>query len=117
MNNNKDITINLFDVYERSISSRSSISMLLDRYKNDSNLTLRFNFNQIAFISRSAAQQLILEKKELEKMKINIIFSNLESQINQMMELAAHKLDRKKINVTQKTFANAEELNEFLLSF
>jgi anti-anti-sigma regulatory factor len=90
--------------------------MLLETYKHDSDITLRFNFNQISFISRSAAQQLILEKKDLEKKRINIVFSNLETQINQMIELAAHKLDRKKLETTQKTF-NPEELEEYLMSF
>ncbi len=116
MNFKNDI-INLTNIYEKSISSRSSISILVDKYRTSSDVTLTFDFNQIAFISRSSAQQLVLEKKALEKNRIKFVYLNIAPQVNQMLELAAHKLDRKIPDVYVKEFSSKEELSDFILDF
>ncbi len=114
---NREIEIKLSEIYNNSVSSRSSISIILDKYRSDTNLTIIFNFAFIAFLSRSAAQQLVLERKSLEKNNIKFSYINIDLQLNKILELAAHKLERKNLDVVQQHFESSEELNNFLVSF
>jgi hypothetical protein len=113
----KEIEIRLYDVYTTSVSSRSSITTLLKKYYSESNLLISIDFANVHFVSRSAAQQLILERKALEPRNICFRYINIEFHINTILELAEHKLTRKQLDVKSVVFNNNKEFNEFILNF
>jgi anti-anti-sigma regulatory factor len=109
--------IALSSIYETTISSRSSISILLKKFKTSHNLNIVFDFYGIYFMSRSSAQQLMLEKKELEKNNIKISFINITPNVNKILEVAEHKLDRTILNMVVKDIQSTEELALFVSDF
>jgi anti-anti-sigma regulatory factor len=111
------VEIKLSDIYERSITSRASISTLLDKHRDCTNCVFKFDFNQIIFMSRSSAQQLILERNDFLKKNNRFVFSNIDFQVNRIIELAANKLERKKLETIPLQFKSKEELSNFLLAF
>lgn len=112
----KEIVINLYDIYTHSISSRSSVSFLLDKYRKETDLKIVFNFDRMAFCSRSAAQQMVLEQKKLLGNNIKIEFRNVPFEVNKILELAQHKLDRKKIEVHHVQFSTPADFESFMLA-
>lgn len=112
----KAIVIKLSEIYEKNVTSRASISSIIEKYRLSSDLKITFDFSQINFLSRSAAQQLILERDYFVNKNIKFEFTNIEFQVNKMLELAESKLERKKIAVTHKQINSIDELECFLCS-
>jgi anti-anti-sigma regulatory factor len=108
-------TIRLADIFPENIISRSSISMLFNNKMQDSKIEL--DFSKIFFLSRSAAQQLELEKVELRKRNVEISCINANETIKKMLELVRNQ-SKSRINseVTFKTFKSESERTEFLMS-
>ncbi len=115
MSNLKTKNIRLSSFFSKSISSRSSISMLLDNDISDAIFIL--DFERIDFVSRSAAQQLELEKTKLKAKNVQIYLINTNDNINKMIELAKNK--SRIVSSTPvfiKTFSSEKENLEYLLS-
>jgi anti-anti-sigma regulatory factor len=117
MKRRSEIVINLSDIYSNSISSRSSITVLLDKHRNQSDLDIVFNFDRIQFCSRSAAQQIVSEKKTFSKNNVTFSYRNVPFDVNKILELAEHKLTRKKLDIKEKEISSQEEFESFLLSY
>ena len=116
MNYNTKIEIRLSDVYENNVTSRASISTLLDKYKNSKQFEIVLNFSRIIFLSRSSAQQIILEKEKFKVNKTIITYINLNPEVSKMLNVAENK-ERRLPVIEHKEFSSTEELEEFMLSF
>ncbi len=117
MKNEEKYEINLSEIYVNVISSRDSIALLLKKYYAASDVEIVLNFDRILFISRSAAQQLILERKILEQNRIRLRLENLSPFVNQMIQLADAKRKKNPPVITSREFDSPLELQEFLTSF
>jgi anti-anti-sigma regulatory factor len=117
MKNKPEIKINLFDIYGHIVSSRASISVLLEKHTSKSDFNVVINFDKIHFLSRSSAQQIVLVKKQFENNNIKISYINIPFEVNKILELAEQTRIRKKIDVTEKDFSSNKEFEEFLLAF
>ncbi len=103
-------------IFNESISSRSAISSVFD--ERIQNATITLDFKDICFVSRSAAQQLELEKVALKKRNVDLVMVNTSESIEKMFLLAEDKSQRlEKLDITIKTFSTEIERREFMLSF
>lgn len=116
MNFTNKISIRLADVYNTSVSSRSSIIALLAKYREIKNIEIDLNFENISFVSRSTAQQIILERNLLKKISSNITFTNVSYDISLMLNVAENS-KKNPPKIVEKEFATSQELETFMLSF
>jgi anti-anti-sigma regulatory factor len=56
------VTIHLSDLFSKSISARDAVKTVFDQNRNSGN-DLVVDFSQIEFVTRSAADQFLNEKK------------------------------------------------------
>ena len=73
----------------RNLNSRITVKWLFETLKNDSFDFIVLNFTKIDFISRSAAHQLIIERKEFKK---SIEFKNLNKTLEEMINKVSHSI-------------------------
>lgn len=82
----------LSNKFDRSISTRVAVENLFKSLTADE---LVIDFTNICFISASAAHQMVIEIKLLDKKNVNVTCENMNYNISKMLELA--KTDRKNI--------------------
>lgn len=116
MNNSNKYRIRLSETYISILSSRDSITRLFKEYHSLANIEVVLDFNNIVFISRSAAQQLILERRQLESNKSRVVLENLSPFVNKMIQVADAKRKKNIPKITTKEFSTPQELEEFLIS-
>ena len=84
--------------FDKIISTRAAIDKLFDfDYSNLNEIYI--DFSDIAFISSSAAHQLVLKERELAKKSVQVIFLNIDDEVQRMINIA--RTDRKNIFTTQ----------------
>lgn len=88
----KSVRIILSSKFTRSVSTRAAIENLFKDLIADE---VVIDFSDIHFISSSAAHQMVIEIKNLEKKCIKVICENSTDDVFKMLELA--KTDRKNI--------------------
>jgi anti-anti-sigma regulatory factor len=88
----KSVKIKLSNKFNRSISTRIAVENLFkDIYAEE----IIIDFSDIYFISSSAAHQMVIEVKRLEKQNVKVNIENMTDDVFKMLELA--KTDRKNI--------------------
>ena len=94
----KNITISLAKTFEQSVTSRSAIVNLF-RFDSEKVHSVKVDFEDIVFISRSATHQLITEKRKLEKENIQVTFVKINSEIEKMIDAVIKAVDKPKATV------------------
>ena len=116
-NSSKHITLTLSDHFHNSVSSRAAIVNLFDIDMHDV-ASITVDFQDITFLSRSAAHQLLTTKSEFsEKHNIKVSFINLQKDIREMLETVESSLlqsNNKSSDVEIIHFSNESEFNKFL---
>src|SRR5258708_750617 len=105
--------------YREDISFRDAIALLFDR-EFEPNQVIEINFSEIAFITRSAAHQLLKEEKKI-KLKYNaeLRITHTNKEIDQMLDVVRESIShRKKISKADKvefiSLASERDLIRFL---
>ena len=111
------ITIKLAEAYHTSINSRSSIEVLLSKYSNLKGAVIALDFERVIFCSRSSAQQIVLIKKNMIYNNTRLEYINVDLNVNKMLELAEHKLTRRNVEISRKSFSSKSDLESFMLAF
>jgi anti-anti-sigma regulatory factor len=79
------------------------------------------DFAKIGFLSRTAAHELLLVQNELSSKGVDISFLNVNTQVNEMLELVKKSLGREKQTgfrfVKWLTFEDEKKYEEYLLQF
>jgi anti-anti-sigma regulatory factor len=88
----KTTNVILSDKFERIVSTRVAVENL---FKDIHSCNVIIDFLDIQFISSSAAHQMVLEIKRLEKEKSAVTCVNMNKDVYKMVELA--KTDRKNL--------------------
>ena len=101
--------------FDKIISTRAAIDKLFDFDTSNIN-EINIDFSDIAFISSSAAHQLVLKERELEKKNIQLFLLNVDDEVQRMINIA--RTDRKNIFTTQPVEVinnlSEKELNDLL---
>ena len=109
------ISIRLSDIFKENIISRSSISLLFNEKMQDSKIEL--DFSKIVFLSRSAAQQLELEKMKLRKRNVEVTSINTNEVIKKMFEIVKNQSKSKSSSqIIFKSFKSESERTRFLMN-
>jgi len=102
----------LHEKFNNIISTRDAIRNLFN-FMNASFDELVIDFSGISFISSSAAHQLVLEIRDLNKYRTEVTFINICDDVKRMIDLA--KTDRKNVFTTKPisvhTVTNNAELD------
>lgn len=116
MKNNR-IHIILSEYFKNQITFRSSLDFL--KIDFDHNATIVFDFDDIKFISRSAAHELLSFIRNLDAKNIDYEFINMESEVKLMIDKVEQTLDKKRKSntyVRKVHFNSQEDLNHYLES-
>ncbi len=93
--NKKHKIISLFSIFSQFIVLREDVKKLkIKILKTKKNLFI-FDFEKIDFVSRSALHELILTKKELKAKNIEVVFKNVNLEIEKAL-LKIQKTKKKK---------------------
>jgi len=116
-NSTKHITLKLSDHFHNSVSSRAAIVNLFDIYMNDV-ASITVDFQDIGFLSRAAAHQLLTTQKEFShERNVKVVFANMQKDVRDMLETVQSSLQKKSnksSGVEVIHFSNESEFNEFL---
>lgn len=88
----------LQEKFANIISSRVAVRNIFD-FLNRSLEQVIVDFNDISFISSSAAHQIVIEVRALNDQNTEVIFINISDDVQRMINLA--KTDRKNIFTTE----------------
>ncbi|MFA5817360.1 MAG: STAS domain-containing protein [Bacteroidales bacterium] len=115
-----DLKYRVFEIAGNSVLSRAIVDLLFARIYSQASQELILDFEDVEFISRSAAHQLLINKKQFEiQNSTNLLFinllSNLEKTISTVQESMRSKIQvNPKIEVIESEDpAMIEELLEF----
>ena len=102
-------TINLYNKFSRFVALRKDVTEMKEQILKDKLSAVVFNFDKIELISRSAAHEFILLKKELSLKQIEIIFEKMCPKVKKMFEIVENskakktKVVFKKISIKELT--------------
>jgi anti-anti-sigma regulatory factor len=111
----KSKNIILSKTFDGSISTRAAIENIFKDIIADE---VVIDFLDIYFISSSAAHQIVMEVRDLEKKKVKVVTVNMDEDVYKMLELA--KTDRKNIFtvlpiIKHCTINSENDLSKFLI--
>lgn len=95
----ENIVIKFSDIFDISVTSRSAIRNLFN-FKIPGVKTVELNFNNILFVSRSAAHQILLESEKLAESGINVFRSNVAEGLIAMFDIVSDR--NRKVKNTSK---------------
>ncbi len=114
----RQITIRLYDHYHNSVISRAAINNLFDVDLENLH-SINIDFKDISFISRSAAHQLMIQKRLLSEKNIKITFSNLSPKVEETLNIvekdAQNQRHKNSSNLEKVPIRNQDELHKFLM--
>lgn len=108
----------LCDVFDVQISGRSAVDSIFTDISGVHHLIL--DFSSIAFISRSAAHQLLSRMNQLQSDRITVEMISLDSEVSKMINRVRQSIKNPKKLATYVEFLNFSsetELEDFVLSF
>ncbi len=80
------VIIKLNEVYKDTISFRKTVTDLFNRYNKVSNATILIDFDKVKKISRSAADQYLIEKNKLRANNNRLVELHVSEYINLMFK-------------------------------
>lgn len=89
MKKDKKSTINIADLIAPLVSSRDTLSILRQEVEKTATEAVDFDFQNVEFISRSAAHEFLLLKEELHQKNIQINFIHTNSDVTEMLRIVA----------------------------
>jgi len=111
------VNIRFSDYFTNQIGGRSSVDMVLKGIKKSGDYSL--DFENIDFLSRSAAHQLLTLKNTLKRKGVDISFINVSDSIKLMFEKVANSMARNtkhSIPINRIDFKGEDELKNYLLN-
>jgi anti-anti-sigma regulatory factor len=108
----------LSDVFDVQLTGRFAVDSIFTDISGVHHLIL--DFSSIAFISRSAAHQLLSRMNELQSDRITVEIISLDSEVSKMINRVRQSIRNPKKLATYVeflNFASEEELEDFVLSF
>ena len=89
MNKNEKIKINIAQLIAPLVSSRDTLSILRQEVEKNPAEAVDFDFQNVEFISRSAAHEFLLLKEELRQNNIQVNFVNTNPDVTAMLRIVA----------------------------
>ena len=89
------LTVELFAYTGETLDLRETVTRLIKETEKNENDKIILDFENITFISRAAADQLLKEKEKLSKKNIEVSFLNLNNNTSEMLAMVSQRAKSK----------------------